>query len=131
MKNKQVSLLDMIKLRDNEPLSKQYIQYLCGISEQSYRHQEVLDIYNLVNATLLQDAKYEGYLQKGLEQIEKAKKLEEKTLPDDIDYLSIGGLRLEARQKLDKIRPKNLGQAGRISGVSPADIAVLMVYLKK
>ncbi len=77
------------------------------------------------------DAKYEGYLQKGIEQIEKAKKLEEKTLPDDIDYLSIKGLRLEARQKLDKIRPQNLGQAGRISGVSPADIAVLMVYLKK
>ncbi len=77
------------------------------------------------------DAKYEGYLQKGLEQIEKAKRLEEKMLPDDINYLGIEGLRLEARQKLDKIRPKNLGQAGRISGVSPADIAVLMVYLKK
>ena len=77
------------------------------------------------------DAKYQGYLQKGLDQIEKAKKLEEKELPENIDYLSIGGLRLEARQKLDKIRPKNLGQAGRISGVSPADIAVLMVYLKK
>ena len=70
-------------------------------------------------------------MQKGLEQIEKAKKLEEKTLPEDIDYLAISGLRIEARQKLDKIRPQNLGQAGRISGVSPADIAVLMVYLKK
>ena len=77
------------------------------------------------------DAKYAGYLEKGLEQIEKAKRLEEKLLPEDIDYLSIGGLRIEARQKLDKIRPKNLGQAGRISGVSPADIAVLMVYLTK
>ena len=77
------------------------------------------------------DAKYEGYLQKGLDQIEKAKKLEEKILPPDIDYSSIKGLRIEARQKLDKIRPISLGQAGRISGVSPADIAVLMVYLKK
>ncbi len=77
------------------------------------------------------DAKYKGYLEKSLEQIEKAKKLEEKALPKDIDYLSINGLRLEARQKLDKIRPENLGQAERISGVSPADIAVLMVYLKK
>ncbi|MBE5754172.1 MAG: tRNA uridine-5-carboxymethylaminomethyl(34) synthesis enzyme MnmG [Clostridiales bacterium] len=77
------------------------------------------------------DAKYEGYLQKGLDQIEKAKKLEEKLLPEDIDYMSIQGLRIEARQKLDKIRPENLGQAGRISGVSPADIAVLMVYLKR
>ena len=86
--------------------------------------KDVLDIVEI-------DAKYQGYLQKGLEQIEKAKKLEEKLLPEDIDYLSIKGLRIEAQQKLDKIRPKNLGQAGRISGVSPADIAVLMVYLSK
>ena len=75
------------------------------------------------------DAKYQGYLEKEQEQILKAEKLEEKLLPSDIDYLSIKGLRLEARQKLDKIRPQNLGQAGRISGVSPADVAVLMVYL--
>ena len=73
--------------------------------------------------------KYEGYLKRSLEQIEKAKKLEEKKLPEDIDYQKIDGLRLEARQKLNKIRPENLGQAGRISGVNPADIAVLMVYL--
>lgn len=77
------------------------------------------------------DEKYSGYLEKEKEQIEKAVKLEQKALPDDIDYLSMSGLRLEARQKLDKIRPKNLGQAQRISGVSPADIAVLMVYLGK
>jgi tRNA uridine 5-carboxymethylaminomethyl modification enzyme len=64
------------------------------------------------------------------EQIEKAKKLEDKVLPENIDYLKIEGLRLEARQKLDKIRPINLGQAGRISGVSPADITVLLVYLR-
>lgn len=88
-------------------------------------------ISNQILDTVEIDAKYEGYLQKGLEQIEKAKRLEEKTLPDDIDYLSINGLRIEARQKLDKIRPRSLGQAGRISGVSPADIAVLMVYLSK
>ena len=88
-------------------------------------------IDNEILATVEIDAKYQGYLQKGLEQIEKAKKLEEKLLPDDIDYLSIKGLRIEAQQKLDKIRPKNLGQAGRISGVSPADIAVLMVYLSR
>ncbi len=75
------------------------------------------------------DIKYEGYLKRGLEQIEKAKQLEDKKLPPDIDYEQIGGLRLEARQKLNKIRPENLGQAGRISGVSPADVAVLMVYL--
>ena len=86
--------------------------------------QEILDTVEI-------DEKYQGYLQKGLEQIEKAKKLEEKALPEDIDYLAIKGLRIEAQQKLNKIRPKNLGQAGRISGVSPADIAVLMVYLSR
>ena len=58
-----------------------------------------------------------------------AKKLEEKALPSDLDYSSISGLRLEAREKLSRIKPLNLGQAGRISGVNPADVAVLMVYL--
>ena len=77
------------------------------------------------------DTRYEGYLQKGLEQIEKAKKLEEKRIPKDFDYLAIKGLRVEAREKLDAVRPENLGQASRISGVNPADIAVLMVCLKK
>ena len=73
--------------------------------------------------------KYEGYLKQGVELIEKAKRLEDKLLPADIDYHSIAGLRLEAREKLDRVRPFNLGQAGRISGVNPADISVLMVYL--
>jgi len=73
--------------------------------------------------------RYEGYLKKGREQIERAKKLEEKLLPEDINYGEIDGLRLEAKEKLEKIRPASLGQAGRISGVNPADIAVLMVYL--
>lgn len=77
------------------------------------------------------DTRYEGYLQKGFEQIEKAKKLEEKRIPENFDYLAISGLRVEAREKLDAIRPENLGQASRISGVNPADIAVLMVCLKK
>ena len=75
------------------------------------------------------DAKYEGYLKRTLEQIDRQKRTEEKLLPEDIDYKSIGGLRLEAQEKLDKIRPRSLGQAERISGVNPADIAVLMVYL--
>lgn len=77
------------------------------------------------------DERYVGYLDKEKEQIEKARRLEEKLIPNDIDYLKMSGLRIEARQKLDKIRPANLGQAGRISGVSPADIAILMVYLGK
>lgn len=83
---------------------------------------------NLERAQAL--VKYDGYLAKEALEIEKAKKLEDKVLPDDIDYTSILGLRLEARQKLNKIRPQNLGQASRISGVSPADITVLMLYLK-
>ena len=74
--------------------------------------------------------KYEGYLKKGLEQIARARKLEEKRLPPDIDYLKISGLRLEAREKLDKVRPASLGQASRVPGVNPADIAVLILYLK-
>ena len=76
------------------------------------------------------DAKYEGYLKKGLEQIEKTRRLDEKKLPEDIDYYQISGLRNEAQEKLAKIRPQSIGQASRISGVNPADIAVLMVYLK-
>ena len=75
------------------------------------------------------ECKYRGYIEKEKEAIAQANKLENKALPDDIDYLSIDGLRLEARQKLDKIRPQNLGQAGRISGVSPADVQILIVYL--
>ena len=75
------------------------------------------------------DAKYEGYLKKGLEQIEKAKKLDERRIPENIDYDEVKGLRNEAQEKLKRIRPENIGQASRISGVNPADIAVLMVYL--
>ncbi len=75
--------------------------------------------------------KYAGYIDRQLRQVEEVKRLEERPMPADIDYLSIAGLRLEARQKLDEVRPRNLGQAGRVSGVSPADVAVLMVYLKQ
>ncbi len=75
------------------------------------------------------EIRYEGYLKNSEKQIEKAKKSEEKTLPADLDYSKIEGLRLEAREKLQRVRPLNLGQAERISGVNPADIAVLTVYL--
>ncbi len=73
--------------------------------------------------------KYAGYLARQQKQVEEFQKEESRLLPDDMDYLSIGGLRLEARQKLDEIRPKSIGQASRVSGVSPADIAVLLIYL--
>ncbi len=75
------------------------------------------------------EIKYEGYLKANEKEMEKAKKMEEKPLPPDIDYEKIAGLRLEAREKLNRVRPLNLGQAERISGVSPADISVLMIYL--
>ena len=75
--------------------------------------------------------KYAGYLERQLKQVEEFKKEESRLLPDDIDYEAIVGLRLEARQKLSQIRPMSIGQAGRISGVSPADIAVLLIYLEQ
>ena len=113
-----VTYSDMIRRGIPLKVIKERFNILKGVSERTLETVEL-------------DAKYSGYLEKEKEQIERAKKLEEKLIPEDFDYLAIKGLRIEARQKLDKIRPKNLGQAGRISGVSPADIAVLMVCLKK
>ena len=95
---------------------KETFGILDGISKQALEEAET-------------DVKYQGYIQKEKEQIEQFNKMEHRRLPDDIDYDSIGGLRIEARQKLGKIRPRNLGQASRISGVSPADVTVLIVYL--
>ncbi len=77
------------------------------------------------------ELKYEGYIKLQEEQVQKFKKLEEKLLPDEIDYSKIKGLRIEARQKLNKIKPNSVGQASRISGVSPADISVLLIYLEQ
>ena len=74
--------------------------------------------------------KYEGYIQRQLRQAAEFEKLERRALPEDIDYSAIQGLRLEAREKLSDVRPLNLGQAGRISGVSPADVAALMIWLQ-
>ena len=75
--------------------------------------------------------KYAGYLARQQKQVEEFKKEEARLLPADMDYEAIAGLRLEARQKLSEIRPVSIGQAGRISGVSPADIAVLLIYLEQ
>ncbi|KRU26360.1 tRNA uridine 5-carboxymethylaminomethyl modification enzyme GidA [Clostridium sporogenes] len=76
-------------------------------------------------------AKYEGYINKQLEQVEQFKKYEDRLIPKSINYLDIKGLRLEAIQKLEKIKPINIGQASRISGVSPADISVLLIYMER
>lgn len=88
------------------------------------------DLPDSVREQVFIQIKYEGYIKKQLEQVEKYKKLEEKTLPEDIDYDMIEGLRIEARQKLNAIRPRSVGQASRISGVSPADMNVLLIYLQ-
>jgi tRNA uridine 5-carboxymethylaminomethyl modification enzyme len=86
-----------------------------------------IDVQEQVNII----SKYEGYIEKQLEQVEQFKKFEKKMIPLDINYETVYGLRTEARQKLDKIRPISIGQASRISGVSPADISVLLIYLEQ
>ena len=80
---------------------------------------------NYKNSRMAEDIKRE------LAEAQRQKKLEEKKLPDDINYKEILGLRLEASEKLEKIRPRSLGQASRISGVNPADISVLLIYLSQ
>ena len=84
--------------------------------------------YSLVNKLEI-ELKYSGYIKIQQEQIEKMRRLEEKKLPADVDYKTIKGLRLEAQEKLNKFRPLNVGQAGRISGVNPADVSVLLIWL--
>ena len=84
----------------------------------------------VVNAVEI-DLKYEGYIRRQLKQVEEFARLESRSLPAELDYDAVTGLRIEAREKLKKIRPENLGQAGRISGVSPADLSVLMIWLEK
>ena len=75
--------------------------------------------------------KYEGYIDRQIKQVEKFKKLEKKKLPVPFDYKEISGLRIEAQQKLNEFQPLNIGQAGRISGVTPADVSVLLVFLEQ
>ena len=89
-----------------------------------------LDLGRAISAQVEISLKYEGYIKRQLKQVEEFTRLEERSLPADIDYDDVTGLRLEAREKLKKIRPENFGQAGRISGVSPADISVLMIYVE-
>ncbi len=84
-----------------------------------------------VTAEVEIQVKYAGYLSRQLKQVEEFKKEEARLLPANMDYEAIPGLRLEAKEKLQQIRPMSIGQAGRISGVSPADIAVLLIYLEQ
>jgi tRNA uridine 5-carboxymethylaminomethyl modification enzyme len=112
------------------------LESLLRRSELNYKILEEIDetrtnvpqyIFDAVQTQI----KYEGYIAKQLQQVEHFRQLEAKKLPQDFDYLNMEGLRIEAKEKLDRIRPSSLGQASRISGVSPADIAVVMVQLER
>ena len=85
------------------------------------------DVIEQVNINI----KYDGYIKRQMRQVQQFKKMESRRIPEDIDYDKIDSLRIEARQKLKEIRPMSIGQASRISGVSPADVSVLLVYLKQ
>ncbi len=88
-------------------------------------------VYNATAEEVEISVKYEGYIKRQMQQVEQFKKLEKRKIPEDIDFSTIYGLRIEARQKLQKQRPVSVGQASRISGVSPADISVLLIYLEQ
>ena len=112
----------LIELLKRSELSYNMLKEIdSGRTELSKQVQEQVEI----------QIKYEGYIKLQLVQVEKFKKLETKMLPEDIDYKNMKGISLEARQKLDKYRPISIGQASRISGVSPADISVLLIYLEQ
>ena len=101
-----------------------YKRFISGAEDLN--PQTIIDICEEVEILV----KYEGYIKRQLRQVEEFKRLESRALPRTLDYQSIPGLRIEAREKLEKIRPENFGQAGRISGVSPADLAALMIYME-
>ena len=103
--------------------------------ELDYRSLAALDperppLDRRTELTVEVDVKYEGYIRRQLAEVERTAKLENRRLPEELDYTVIKGLRLEAIEKLSAVRPLSVGQASRISGVSPADISVLLIYLK-
>jgi tRNA uridine 5-carboxymethylaminomethyl modification enzyme len=104
--------------------------------EMTYEHIEMLAPSDLplemdIKEQVEIQIKYEGYIEKSLQQVERLKKMENKKVPENIDYDVINGLATEARQKLKKIKPLSIAQASRISGVNPADISILLVYLEQ
>ena len=129
------ALNDMLVSRETTPvttgtrlidlLKRPQIGYDCLSPFDSTRPDLEPNLFEQVEIEI----KYEGYIQKQLKQVEQMKKLEKKQLPADFDYKQLGGLRLEAQEKLNKIKPLNIGQASRISGVSPADVSVLLIWL--
>ncbi len=129
--NKLLKSLDSSELETGVKLSD-----LLKRSELTYENLKDIDVDRKeLPDSVIEEAeiaiKYEGYIKLQIEQIEEFKKLENKKLPTEIDYETIKGLSLEARQKLNKQKPTSVGQASRISGVSPADISVLLIYLSQ
>ncbi len=108
-----------------ELLKRPQLDYECLKAVDTHRPQIDPNIFEQVEIEI----KYEGYINKQLHQVEQMRKLENKKLPKDLDYATIIGLRLEAQEKLNKIKPVSIGQASRISGVSPADVSVLLIWL--
>ena len=112
-----IRLIDLLKRPE--------LDYKCLAPVDTTRAETDLSVLEQVEIQI----KYEGYINRQLAVVEQVRRLESKLLPEDIDYSTIDGLRLEAREKLGKVRPESIGQASRISGVSPADISVLIIYL--
>ncbi|MBQ6704155.1 MAG: tRNA uridine-5-carboxymethylaminomethyl(34) synthesis enzyme MnmG, partial [Clostridia bacterium] len=113
-----VRLMDILR---REGITYTDLMSLAPLPEISDEAREQIEI----------SAHYDGYIEKQRRQVEKLREQEARLIPEGIDYMALEGLRIEARQKLSAIRPKNIGQAGRISGVSPADIGVLLIHLKQ
>lgn len=130
-------VIDFLNSLNSSELKKSVSLYeLIKRPELNYFNVEGLDMNRPELSEDVQEevniiSKYEGYINKQLEQVDQFKKFENKLIPGDIDYAEIKGLRIEAIQKLDKVKPMNIGQASRISGVSPADISVLLIYMEK
>ena len=112
-----VAILDLIKRPE---LSYETLEEID--SERPFLKDDVIEQVNI-------HIKYDGYIKRQIKQVEQFKKLEHKRLPENFDYNQVNSLRLEAKQKLNLYQPRSIGQASRISGVSPADVSVLLIYL--
>ena len=117
-------LISGIKLA--ELIRRPELNYDCLAPIDKDREELAYDIREQVNINI----KYEGYIKRQQRQVEQFKKLENKIIPENIDYDDVSSLRIEAKQKLKEIRPLSIGQASRISGVSPADISMLLIYIQ-
>ena len=124
-KNESTALISGISLA--ELIKRPELDYEKVAKIDKNRPKLPADVKEQVNINI----KYEGYIRRQLRQVEQFKKLETKKIPKDINYDEVKSLRLEATQKLKEFKPLNIGQASRISGVSPADVSVLLVYLEQ